>query len=174
MGSHRPDQLQHCDSLTWLPSFPQVTDRNMRGIRFSPTHSRGSSRVPTFQAGPGTAGRWLRGRQDQIPVQSAGFTLGCLCRSRRPAPHEKCAAPCQESCVLPHRPHGRRTFTTNTYQPGMTSETVTAPGGLNLVYTDTYAVRVTAHYGPWQAAPVVQDNTVATKTLLGSARISCP
>lgn len=66
-------------------------------------------------------------------------------------------------------------FTTKTYQPGTTSETITAPPGIiNVAYTYTYAVTVIAHYGSWQASPAVQDNIIATKTLLGSPRISCP
>lgn len=67
------------------------------------------------------------------------------------------------------------TISTTTYQqPGTTSQTITAPGGINLAYSYTYAVTVTAQYGTWQASPAVQEDIVATKSLLGSPRISCP
>lgn len=55
-----------------------------------------------------------------------------------------------------------------------TSETITAPGGLNLIYTYTYAVTVEAHYGTWEAKPVAYSGVLATKPLLGIASISCP
>lgn len=62
-----------------------------------------------------------------------------------------------------------------TYLPNVTSETITAPGGLaNLVYSYTYAVTVTANYGTWKAGPVVQDGIVATRVALGEGDISCP
>ena len=62
-----------------------------------------------------------------------------------------------------------------TYLPNVTSETITAPGGLaNLAYSYTYAVTVTANYGTWQAGPAVQNSIVATKVALAEGDISCP
>ena len=62
-----------------------------------------------------------------------------------------------------------------TYLPDVTTETITAPDGLeNLIYSYTYAVTVTANYGPWQPPAVVQDNVVATRLILGSGDIVCP
>lgn len=63
---------------------------------------------------------------------------------------------------------------TGNHSPAKISETITAPGGLNLAYTYTYSVIVKAHYGTWEAKPVTYGGIVATKSLLGSAKISCP
>lgn len=63
---------------------------------------------------------------------------------------------------------------TGNHGPDKISETITAPSGLNLAYTYTYSVIVKSYYGTWEATPEVYGGIIATKSLFGSARISCP
>ena len=65
-----------------------------------------------------------------------------------------------------------QTIKTASYLPGITSEKITAPIGL--IYQDTYAVKVTARYGSWQAQPATWDTIIASKPLLAlGPSISC-